>query len=770
MLLGLTLGVASVVAVHKISQAVSSSLEAATPPHLSGFTHLLDKETLTSRDYFLLRAAWRHGDMSRIQNMLPIVEGHVVIAGRRVRVFATDWFAVVPKLPSSEPDNSEPAVVRAYTDPLIVVDRSLGFAVADSVVIAGRPYSVAAVVDGGMGAAIFTDIGTAQTLLALDAEHLDYVGVAVSRPFADLVENLEDVLPGISAGFDWDREGWVPADWQVRRVDAEQPSVGFARSVLFNLGALGSLAMLVAWFLIYQVAVIWLRRRRVMMDRLHMMGVQINELRRGFLLTLIVLGIVATLMGLVVGTLLAHLLSRVSTAGIGMEGTDLALGSWVLIKAAVSGIGVCVLAGLVAFEREWSVTDHSRIPIGYTGLGLFVVALVGTIVTATGLVGGFAAILAVCLITVSLTRPVLTKFRHITTRLPGSLLTRLGFREVSWHPGDLSIATGALALAIATSIGIGLMVDSFRSDFSQMLNQRLAHDLFVTSGGRDLDDVAHWLEARTDVREVQLYGRTPDRIKGRPVELGYTDFTSAEAARYGFNRALESFETMVSERFAVEFNVRKGDSVELANLSVEIVHIFSDFGDVRPRLLVDSSSIDARDEQPTFDRLSVDTIDVPSLALALANRFPELELQPQVDMRELALSIFDRTFAITGGLTLVALVVAVVGLYNALLAMRLNSQNTARLLIALGVGPNELRRLALLRALCVGLLAILLAIPLGIAMAWLLCNVINPRAFGWSLNLQLSLTEVFVPLAWGLVAALVAGWLPAPTEALSDEL
>ncbi|MCZ6641916.1 MAG: ABC transporter permease, partial [Gammaproteobacteria bacterium] len=273
MLLGLTLGVASVVAVHKISQAVSHSLEATTPPHLSGFTHLLDKDTLKSRDYFALRTAWRDGEMENILSMLPIVEGQVVIAGKRVRVFATDWFAVVPQLPISEQGDSDGRkdfAPRMYSDSVVVADRSLGFAVEDSVIINEQTYRVAAVVDGGMGAALFTDIGTAQTLLALEAEHLDYVGVTVSQPFARLLEILDEVLPGISAGFEWRSEDWVPAGWQVRSVDVELPSIEFARSVLFNLGALGSLAMLVAWFLIYQVAVIWLRRRRIMMDRLHM--------------------------------------------------------------------------------------------------------------------------------------------------------------------------------------------------------------------------------------------------------------------------------------------------------------------------------------------------------------------------------------------------------------------------------------------------------------------------------------------------------------------
>ena len=38
------------------------------------------------------------------------------------------------------------------------------------------------------------------------------------------------------------------------------------------------------------------------------------------------------------------------------------------------------------------------------------------------------------------------------------------------YPRDLAVAIAALTLAVATSIAIGLMVDSFRQDFARMLD------------------------------------------------------------------------------------------------------------------------------------------------------------------------------------------------------------------------------------------------------------------------------------------------------------
>src|SRR5690606_15465090 len=116
--------------------------------------------------------------------------------------------------------------------------------------------------------------------------------------------------------------------------------------------------------------------------------------------------------------------------------------------------------------------------------------------------------------------------------------------------------------------------------------------------------------------------------------------------------------------------------------------------------------------------------------------FPELAVEHRAALRARSLAIFDRTFAITHALTLLALTVAVVGVYNALTALRLAQSPTARLLHAQGLLPRELRRVALIRAGVVGGVAVALALPLGAAMAWVLCAVINPRAFGWTIDLQ----------------------------------
>jgi len=771
-LLGMTLGVASVVAVHQISLRVVESLQAATPSHLAGLSHLLEVKSgpTTAEDYFDLRERWRRGELPGVRALLPILEGQLILHGRRTLVFATDWLAAS----GLQADRRAPNGVLPGRD-AVIVDASFGLATDDVVTVAGKNYTVVGVINAEVGAALFADIGTGQALLDVGPDVISYVGVAKADPMARLKSAIEALLPGVSAGFDTPFETWRVDRWQVRRVESELPMLAFARSVIFNLGALGSLALLVAWFLIYQVGVIWHRRRRTLMDRLFAMGVSRRELTRSFVGAFVVLGVIATLVGVFAGLFLARVLSEISSAGLEVSGSMPGVTLWVILKAAISGIGVSCLGGWMACRHEWLRQDLPT-SVGarqwLAPIGLCILLVAGIALPDSGMFGGFAAVLAVSLLVMFCVRPLLEHLRRISTRLPGKLLTRIGLREVTWYPRDLSIAVGALSLAMATSMGVGLMVDSFREDFSSMLDQRLAHDLFVDGAGRDLSRMLDWLTTQPDVKSVQAYGRSRERVRREPVDLGFTRFSLRESARYGLARELILDEVMISERLAGSLDLGVGDGVDVRGRRLRIVAVFRAFGDAGYRMLVDDATAERLGVERIYDRLSITRdaayVSAAELGSRLLARFggelSSLRIQPRDEMRKRALDIFDRTFAITTALTLLALLVAVIGMYNALLALRLNQAPSYRLLDALGVGGREQRRIALLRTGTVGCLAVALALPLGIAMAWLLCNVINPRAFGWSLNLRFAAAELLTPMSLGLLAALLAGFLPMPRE------
>jgi putative ABC transport system permease protein len=136
-------------------------------------------------------------------------------------------------------------------------------------------------------------------------------------------------------------------------------------------------------------------------------------------------------------------------------------------------------------------------------------------------------------------------------------------------------------------------------------------------------------------------------------------------------------------------------------------------------------------------------------------------LQPSAEIRRLSLEVFDRTFAITEVLRLLVIGVAFIGVISALLALELERSREHATLRALGLTPGQLLGLTTLQSATLGLIAGLLALPLGLLMAELLIEVINQRAFGWSMGRVLAPGVLAEALILGTVAAALAGLYPA---------
>ncbi len=826
-LFGAALGVASTVAVHLISLSVVDSLDANRAFHLRGLTHLASKPDATMEDYFELRWRWRRGELPGVRALVPILDGRIVENGHRFHIIGIDWLAAYG-LPG------EPGV--AVSRPgAIVADSSLALAIGDRLRLAGVDWPVVGVIDAGLPGGLFADIGDALALLDAAPNRLGQVGVAMRDPWQQVRVWLESLLPGLSAGLP--QGAWTPrrlldscqpplaaqgtsgglyapggcppdscrsplvateaadracapAGWELRPVSHEQPGANLANSILFNLGALGTLALVVAWFLIYQVCVLWLRRQAPVIERLGILGASEGELAACFISAVALLGALATFVGLGAGLLLADLLTELSTAGLN-ELPPPQMSAAAVVKALVSGLGIALVGGWMALRRE-RVPPKVESAMSRRRLAWYVIALiligVGIGVPATGLVGGFVAILAAALLAVALLPPFLRTCRRPPKAAPegsphpvknsashvteadcghpgvGGLLTRLAVREATWHERDVGTALGAMVLAVATSVGVGLMVASFKIDFERMLAQRLVHEYHVEMAGGDARALARAIVRRWPAAQAQTYGALRTRIEGRVVVIGHADYSASETARYGHGLALGPDEGLASESLLLALDIDVGDVVEVAGSPIRITATFADFGGVLPRLLLPNETTARLFGPLHFTGIGISGVRGAELESWLAENVPDARVRQRERARARALTIFDRSFAITNALTLLALTVAVAGLYNAMTGLRLNRLATRQLLTALGVSDAEDRLIELIRALGLGACAMVPALPLGLSMGWILCEVINPRAFGWSVEMSLPLAAVAWPMALGFLAAVVAAVVPSPRE------
>ena len=396
--------------------------------------------------------------------------------------------------------------------------------------------------------------------------------------------------------------------------------------------------------------------------------------------------------------------------------------------------------------------------------------------TIVGLAGGasgslprvFAALLAAVGVQILVIVP-LAGFvaQKVTTRYGfGSLVTRSSLRDAAGRVGEIRLALGALSVASAVAIGMGLMVESLRRDFTLMLDQRLWNGVHVSATAADAKFDIEWIRGLPGSRDVRRYGEFHARLPQGMVRVDVAVLDSEETARYGFAGALTE-DVMLNEVGARLFGLGVGDVVAIsaggATEELKVAHVFRDFGAVQPRLLMPMSRHAPFADLVAWRQIWVRTEagDTARLSAALRNRYGNARITDQAQIRSAAMAIFDRSFAISRALTVVALVVAAIGLYAALTALLASRQREFRLWTALGLSSGEIWRQAMAQTFCLGLLAVASAVPFGLFVAWVLCDFVNPLAFGWSIDLHPHTGAIGYPLLLGLAVTLLAGATPA---------
>jgi len=146
------------------------------------------------------------------------------------------------------------------------------------------------------------------------------------------------------------------------------------------------------------------------------------------------------------------------------------------------------------------------------------------------------------------------------------------------------------------------------------------------------------------------------------------------------------------------------------------------------------------------------------------------------DIRREAIRIFDQTFAITYALEAIAIVVAVMGIAGALMSIVIDRRREFGLLRFLGAGTSQIRKLVLVEAGLIGLLANIAGLVLGFLLSLVLIFVINKQSFGWTIQFHWPVAVLVSALSIVYVATVLAGLYPArvaqrlnPIEVVHEE-
>jgi putative ABC transport system permease protein len=797
---GIALGVAVVLAVDLANSGARAAFELSAQQLQGKATHRLVVPGASLPDAVYIDLQRQPG----APPMAPVVSGWVRVDGHagRYQLVGFDLFAEAP-FRSQLTDVSAQAGFTAdwLTQPGALVLSAAGAEVFDvvaddtlDIAYRGRPatLSVLRIVTGAGGGAddlLLVDIATAKAVLDMHGE-LSYV---------DLI-------------LDAAAEHWVkqrlPAGVQLQTV-AEQAEGVTRLSAAFelNLTAMSLLALLVGMFLIFNAMSFSMVQRRTLFGRLRAVGVTPRELFGLVLLEAVVVAVVGTAIGLLLGVWMGQGLTRLVATTVSELYYNVSVSALHLdAMALLSAVGLGLLATLVATlvpaahaARTPPLTTLSRaaleqaarrgVPLwALFGLLLLLGGLMLALVIPGGVIMGFAGLFLLIIGAAMMTPLVIRLLHRLLTRaaLPG--IWRMGVRDLDRHLSRLGIAVAALMVALSASVGVGVMVESMRGSVNTWLSDLLSADLYVAAEGfaegaqlpaAVVDEVAQLggigALSRYSERTLVLAGRRVELIGAHlaaPSRQGFALLNATDSAWQDFDNGA----VLVSEPLAYHLGLVPGAHLELpvpgGPLLLRVAAVFRDYASEHGRIFMSEAVYRRFWPEPAVNTLALFAADagVDAMRRAVTDVAARhaIVMTPAAAILEESMAVFDRTFRVTEVLRAVALMVAFIGVLSALMALQLERGKEYAVLRALGLTRGQIAGLIGGESLLMGLLAAVVALPTGMLMAWVLIASVQRRAFGWTMPFSVDVALLGQTVLVGLLAAGLAALYPAWRSAHRD--
>ncbi|MFO7641030.1 MAG: ABC transporter permease, partial [Candidatus Competibacteraceae bacterium] len=574
---------------------------------------------------------------------------------------------------------------------------------------------------------------------------------------------------------------------------------------------------------IYNAITFSVVQRRPLLGMLRALGVSRRELFVGVLGEALLLGVIGTALGVVLGIWLGSGLVHLVTRTINDLYYVLSVREFFITPGSLAkGVGLGLLATLAAawlpareaadappgavlsrahLETRWRAALPRLLVAGGLLLGAGGLVLGFSYDLVSGFAGLFLLLLGCALLTPPAVVGLVWLNQPLAQRL--GLLARMASRDVARHLSRTGIAVAALMIAFSATVGVGVMVDSFRGGVAIWISDFLNADLYLAppsmeDGGRAeaiTPEALAILRGTSGVAAVSTYRGVNIDLAGRPVTLIAAELAPAAQAGYHLiggdpESAWRQFQSgeaiLISEPLAYRQRLRTGDMLELPTdrgpRRFPVAGVFLDYGSEHGRILLHRAGHARYWEEATVGSAAVFAApgeDLPALRDRLQERLGPVQpllIRSNRDIQALTMAIFDRTFTITRVLRLLAILVAVVGVLSALLALQLERAREFAVLRATGMTAGQIGGVVSLQTGFMGAAAGLLALPTGTLLAAMLIFVIQRRAFGWSLPFQVDPVLLLETVALAVAAALLAGLYPIwrmtrarPAEALRTE-
>jgi putative ABC transport system permease protein len=623
---------------------------------------------------------------------------------------------------------------------------------------------------------------------------LDEIAVAAKPGISDqqLVQQIQSILPPNTE---------VQTAAEQARTDAEDTNefISFLRTFLL---VFGGVALFVGAFVIANSLSITIAQRTREFATLRTVGASRRQVLRSILVESLVVGVVASVVGLFLGLGLAKLLFWIfDAAGFTLPNTGLLFQPRTVVVSLLVGILVTLAASLrpairatrvppIAAVREGATLPESRFarfrtPVaillaagGFASLvyGLFGPGLGTSAILLFMGVGALLVFCGVALFAFKLVPAMATALGWPTAQVGGApgVLARGNAKR---NPQRTATTAAALMIGLALVTLVALLGAGIRSSFTGAVDRIFVADYAITAQNNfspipidaaQAADRTRGVESVASVRtgEALVYGKrefvtavTPNA--GEALELDWKAGSQAVFANLGTDGAI------VDDGFASDHDLTVGSPIRITVpsgkvLILRVAGIFDPPAGGSPFGVVtfSSTTFDANYDQPqnlfSFVRMQggVTPANTQALDHALAD-FPNAKPQTRDQFKDNQVGFLNNILNILYVLLALSIIVSLFGIVNTLVLTVFERTREIGTLRAVGMTRRQARRMIRYESVITALIGAALGIVLGVALAGLLVARIDFITFSFPT------TQVVVFAIAAVIVGILAAIFPA---------
>ncbi len=558
-------------------------------------------------------------------------------------------------------------------------------------------------------------------------------------------------------------QNMLGAGYQVEPPSARgQQFESISRIYALTANITSAFALFIGMFIIYNTFQIAVTQRRSEIGILRALGATRRQVRTLFLGESAVAGLFGSILGLLMGILIARGMTGYIGAllgevyGIAQKAEEISTNPALMISAVVLGIVTSVVAAFIPARSAARVDPVQALQKGkYQQLSagenrVRRLAALSVALAAFGCalfgrrpllfyIGDALAVLAALLLTPTLAllvaralRPVLKWLRPVEGTLAADSLLQA--------PRRTSGAVAALMLSLALVVALGGLTRASYDSIFKWMNVAFNPDLFVSTSEsltahsfRFPETIGDQLRAIPGIAEIQLVRFARIQIGGRPTMFVAADVESlvhratlpatSGNPRQMYRLTSEGKAILASDNYALLRGLKVGDVIDIPSpggvLHLPVAGIVTDYSDEQGSILMDRSVYKRYWNDDTVNIFRVyltpgaEVADVKRSILEKFGSQRRLFVLTNRDVRQYVSRLTDQWFGITYVQIAVAVLVAVLGIVNTLTVSITDRRRELGVLQAVGGLRGQVRRTIWIEALTIGLVGLILGLAFG---------------------------------------------------------